>query len=72
MWDKRKEYKIINSEKRKMDFFRVRVDSDLFKLFKKVIKKNKTTQQKFLDNAIRNYLIENLFNFIDDEKRSDE
>lgn len=72
MWDKRKEYKIINNEKRKMDFFRVRVDSDLFKLFKKVIKKNKTTQQKFIDNAIRNYLIENLFNFIDDEKRNDE
>lgn len=55
-----------------MDFFRVRVDSDLFKVFKRVIKKNKITQQKFIDNAIRNYLIENLFNFIDDEKRNDE
>lgn len=47
-----------------MDFFRVRVDSDLFKLLKKVIKKDKTTQQKFIDNAIRNYLIENLFNLL--------
>lgn len=41
-------------------FYRVRIDENLLKYFRKIIKLNKTTQQAFFDNTIKEYIIKNI------------
>lgn len=49
-------------------FYRVRIDENLLKYFRKIIKLNKITQQAFFDNTIKEYIIKNISLVVNEDK----